>query len=90
MIKRGAFDQFGLLDEVFNPGAGEDTDFCVKVQQAGLKIRKVPDHSLQWTYSANFPIYHSGGTTFSELPDHLEIHECNKKTLLDRYGNSGG
>ena len=32
MIPRRIFNKFGLLDEVFNPGYGEDIDYCQKLK----------------------------------------------------------
>ena len=42
MIPKSIFNQFGLLDEIYNPGFGEDTDFSIVVQEAGYKIVQVP------------------------------------------------
>ena len=57
MIKRKFFDEFGLLDETFNPGGGEDIDFAVKVQKAGYNIRQVPVDTDNFTYAVGFPMY---------------------------------
>jgi beta-1,4-mannosyl-glycoprotein beta-1,4-N-acetylglucosaminyltransferase len=43
MIRRAVFDSIGLLDEAFNPGFGEDTDFCIKAERAGWHVIMVPD-----------------------------------------------
>ena len=62
MIRRSLFDELGLLDEFFNPGAGEDCDFSIKAQMAGWKIRQVPvENDLKWETA--FPIYHLGHAT---------------------------
>ena len=47
MIKRQMFYEIGLLDESFSPGAGEDTDFFIKLQDAGYKMVQVPDKQYQ-------------------------------------------
>ena len=67
MIRRKLFDELGLLDEFFNPGAGEDCDFSIKAQLAGWKIKQVPvENDLRWNTA--FPIYHLGrGTNWEKL-----------------------
>jgi len=42
MIRRDVFARIGILDEVFNPGFGEDTDFCIRAERAGFKVVTVP------------------------------------------------
>lgn len=37
LMTRKALDQVGLLDERFGPGGYEDYDYCLRVQQAGLR-----------------------------------------------------
>ena len=67
MIRREIFDQIGLLDESFNPGFGEDIDFCCKIQDGGWKMALVPEgeecklQNGMWTSS--FPIYHKAEST---------------------------
>ena len=62
MVRRKLFDELGLLDEFFNPGAGEDCDFSIKAQLAGWKIKQVPvENDLKWDTA--FPIYHLGHAT---------------------------
>ena len=88
MIKRKFFDDFGLLDEIFNPGGGEDIDFAVKVQQAGYNIRQVP-HDItdpaKWKPDSYFPCYHAGEKTVFELEGWEEIFQSHMKIIADRY-----
>ncbi|MBN1581364.1 MAG: glycosyltransferase family 2 protein, partial [Anaerolineae bacterium] len=42
-LRRDVLEQVGLLDERFFPGYYEDTDYCLRVHQAGYRIRYVPD-----------------------------------------------
>jgi GT2 family glycosyltransferase len=48
LIKRECFDQLGGLDEAFSPAYYEETDFCMRLRQAGLRVvyepRAVIDH----------------------------------------------
>ena len=37
MIKRTVIDEYGLFDEVFGKGYGEENDFCMRVQERGYK-----------------------------------------------------
>lgn len=42
MIRKAMLDEIGILDEVFSPGSGEDTDLCCRAVDNGWKIRQVP------------------------------------------------
>ena len=64
-IKREMFDKIGLLDEIFSPGSGGDTDFSIKVEQLGYQVIQVPDnvHYTDKFMVGSFPIYHKGEST---------------------------
>ena len=89
-IKREVFDNIGLLDEVFSPGAGEDFDFAVRVENANYKLLQVPiDECFEIGKGSEvsdhvFPIYHKGNGTFHLTDD---IIDRNNKILEDRYAN---
>lgn len=91
MIPRVMFNEFGLLDEIFNPGFGEDTDFSIKVQEASYKIVQVPyDDPLtadmnQERMIGFFPVYHHGEATLGKLPGGDELLNRNRKILEDRW-----
>ena len=68
MIKRKIFDEVGLLDEIFNPGGGEDIDFCARVEKAGYEIKTVPDDN-QFGYTTTYPVWHQGEKTVHGIPD---------------------
>lgn len=42
MIGRKCWESLGGLDEVFSPGFGEDTDFCIRAERQGWKWKQVP------------------------------------------------
>jgi len=87
-IKREILDKFGLLDEVFSPGWGEDTDLCCKAVDAGYKIVQVCPSEKYYDHNrmtGAFPIYHKGGETLVDLSDASEIIRRNSQKLADRY-----
>ena len=84
MIPKKIFDELGLLDEIFNPGAGEDTDFCARVKLAGYKFLQIPVDKDAYEYSTTFPIYHVGGTTMNEISDRTFM-DNNNRGLGERY-----
>lgn len=90
MIKRQVIEDIGVLDEIFSPGSGEDTDFCVRAEDAGYTTAAVPDNNLsilnKKTYSGGFPIYHEGEATVNELQDWNEVFLKNAQILISRYG----
>jgi len=90
MIPKRLFDQLGLLDEIYNPGMGEDGDFSIRVQQAGFHLMSVPQNNsthfgLGISYQT-FPIYHKGNGTFDAIPSKLEIIARNTTVLTEKYG----
>lgn len=82
MIPKKILLQFGLLDEAFSPGAGEDADFCIKVQQAGYKIRQVPKEFNYWY--GEFPLCHVGGISCASLKEWDDIVIRNNAILESR------
>lgn len=66
MTRRRLLVKLGLLNEEFGLGYGEDLDYCMKIQDMGLKLVQVPveyDH-----YQSQFPIWHRGKMTFCRFP----------------------
>ena len=91
MINRRLFEEIGVLDEVFSPGYGEDTAFCVEALRAGWKIAQVPKGSgLQQVAGkkqvlGNFPIFHSSNETFRDWPGGEDLLRKNRGILHSRY-----
>jgi len=83
MVDRAKMIRLGLLDETFNPGCGEDTDFCFRAQAAGYKTVQVPKEMDRW--KTEFPIWHSGHATISQCPEFKQVGERNQKILEQRY-----
>lgn len=87
-MRRTLFDQFGLLDEIYSPGFGEDTEFCVHVSRSGLNLVQVPDYNTHYPQQAfmvgGFPIYHKGEGTFANWPGGEELLAKNRRFLTER------
>lgn len=56
MMPRETIEKVGLLDEIFSPAWGEDKDYCVRVEKAGLRQE-----------TCLVPILHTSGVTFDKL-----------------------
>lgn len=92
MIKKKLFKEIGLLDEIFNPGFGEDIAFCHNAEDVGYKIVQVPGKHLELRYNekimiGTFPIYHAGEKTFEKLDNCNELFIRNSNILKEKYGN---
>jgi len=87
MIKKEVFDKIGLLDESFGKGAGEDTDFCIKAEDAGYEIAIAGEMTGRDTSAVigSVPIWHKGEATVHEFNDWDEHFENNTKMLVERY-----
>jgi GT2 family glycosyltransferase len=55
-IKRETIDSVGFFDEIFSPGYGEETDFCMRAFKAGYVN----------VLDASTFVYHEGSVSFSE------------------------
>jgi hypothetical protein len=94
MISRACFDRVGLLNTEYNPGGGEDTEFCIESERAGFQV--VPCIELEWVesqqcYIGEFPIYHKGeGTVHDPLlvPDWNSVVVRNSLRLAKKYNPS--
>ena len=73
LIKRNIIRQYGLFDEIFNPGYDEENDFCMRISQLGFSI-----------VSANRAfVYHYESKSFGSGKSKLQ--EEHEKILLERY-----
>ena len=87
-IKRKIFDEIGLLDEIFSPGYGEDTDFAAKLELAGYKFANVCPTNKYYgpnQMTGDFPIYHIGNVTFKNWVGGEELLKKNNQILAERY-----
>ena len=88
-MRRELFEELGLLDEIYNPGFGEDTDFSIKAVDKGYRLVQVPGETDSY-YSTNrmtggFPIFHEGEVTFRDVADGNDLLKRNHLILASRY-----
>lgn len=84
VMSRAALDEVGLFDaETYNPGYGEETDWCLRASKLGYK------HVL----AANLFVYHKHSVTFKRessagrdklLADHIAILESRYPGVMDK------
>jgi GT2 family glycosyltransferase/glycosyltransferase involved in cell wall biosynthesis len=74
-IKRSVLDKVGQFDSAFNPGYGEENDFCMRALQAGF---------LNVLDDATF-VYHQGEATFSS--EASSLRKSHYRILTQRYPN---
>lgn len=74
LIRRSVIKRYGLFDEAFGIGYGEENDFCMRVRKQGFT------HAIaNWAY-----VYHEGSRSFS-VERRNERAEKNAKLIDDRY-----
>ena len=90
-IKRNVLDIVGFLDEIFSPGGGEDSDWCIRAENLGYELVQVPGdilHSEKGMMIGSFPIWHQAEKTMLDK-EHKEewykVIERNSKILEERY-----
>jgi len=74
LLRRRAVEELGRFDEIFSPGYGEESDWCMRAVSRGWRTVAVDD-----TY-----IYHRGRGTFGE--QRSELQERNKWVFHGRWG----
>ena len=93
MIKRSVYEKVGVLDEIFSPGFGEDTDWCARAEDEGYKVVQVPtvDPLKKGTGKlmiGDFPIFHEGEATFGNDDTKFQwLIKRNSEILQQRYRN---
>lgn len=91
-IQRKLFNEIGLLNEIYSPGAGEDVEFCIEAERAGYKVIQVPEgEKLQSDprfLVGTFPIYHKAEGTMLDK-EHAEewykIIDRNRAMLVEKF-----
>lgn len=79
-IKRSTIEQIGVFDEAFHPCYFEDSDFCYRAKEKGLKTYVTPESI----------IYHYEGATAGTSTSNgfKRFQELNKQKFLKRHGRS--
>ena len=54
MLRRAAYESVGLLDERFGTGCFEDFDYCLRLRQAGWKLKAAKDVFVWHRHHASF------------------------------------
>lgn len=83
-IAMETFEMLGLLDEIFDPGYGEDLDFCLRAVKAGYQLLQVSnnfDHYNKTHVTNDFPVYHSCEGTFGTIPQ-IRVNAINRQTKI--------
>ena len=90
MISRDAFNKLGILDEAYSPGYGEDIDFTMRVERAGLKWTCVDETKfIGGTNVGTFPLWHKNNKTFGEMPEYGSVVVArNRRLLAERWGKA--
>jgi GT2 family glycosyltransferase len=74
LFRTAALQQIGQWDERYNPGNFEDTDYSVRVREAGMSIR----------VARSVYLHHEGHATFSE--DLQRLLKVNGQKFFDKWG----
>ena len=85
MTTKKIWDQLNGLDEIFNPGIGEDTDFSFKVQDLGYQIVQAASTANYdgKIFVNDFPLIHNSHTSYSY--NIQELINKNRQILKERY-----
>ena len=106
MVRTAMLREIGILDEIFSPGSGEDTDLCCRAEDRGWKVCQIPseeptqlvdkgcDDLPDWKklkmHTSGFPGYHDGNATFSLIPEIYEPAMQKNHAILKAKYNPEG
>lgn len=74
LIRREVIGMYGLFDEIYGKGYGEETDFCMRILHNGWKCA-----AANWTYVFH---YESRSFTKAKRDEYVQVNE---KILNERY-----
>jgi GT2 family glycosyltransferase len=74
LIRRELITRFGLFDEVFSPGYGEENDFCLRVAKHGFSSL-IAHHAI---------VFHEGSRSFVG-PKRSALRAAHEKIIVTRY-----
>lgn len=75
VMRRDLFERIGFFDEAYGLGNWEDTDLCMRVQQAGGRILIDPGVFVQ----------HVGHQTMCKLPQFGELLDNNRRLFMEKW-----
>lgn len=73
LIRRSLVDAYGLFDEIYSPGYGEENDFCMRIRC----------HGYQSVMANRAYVFHEESRSFGKKRD--AIAKAHHKILLGRY-----
>lgn len=76
LIRRGALEETGYLDELFSPGTYEDMDMGLKLREKGWDV----------VLCRNSFIYHYGSGGGTNIQKWYDLDERNAAKLVDKWG----
>jgi len=76
LIRRDVIERFGLFDEIFGKGYGEEDDFCMRIASHGFRSL-ISNHAF---------VYHYGSRSFSVATRNISVLN-NEKIVKNRYPN---
>lgn len=75
LVKRWFLEQHGYLNEIFNPGCGEDVEICIRAQKLGFKINTIDKENILSDcgefYTGDYPFYHKGEATTDTMENKM-------------------
>ena len=74
LVRREVINKYGLFDEIYGKGYGEENDFAMRIQEAGWKCA-VSNYSF---------VFHYESRSFGNEARRIQI-ETNEKILIKRY-----
>jgi GT2 family glycosyltransferase/tetratricopeptide (TPR) repeat protein len=77
LIKREAVERIGKLDERFSPGMCEDADYCMRLIQAGYRLK----------LCTKVFVHHFGSISFGEISDgQRKLLADSRKKFVEKWG----
>lgn len=77
LMKREVVDKVGFLDEIFSPGMCEDSDYSIRIMQAGYRLM----------LCQNVFIHHFGSTSFGDMPEQRQkLWNRNRALFEEKWG----
>ena len=76
VVRRKVIDDVGILDEAYNIGYFDDTDYCKRAQAHGYRTARA-----KGAY-----VYHKENTSFKKMKDNSRLFADNEKMFFKKWG----